>query len=317
MIYISLLVHENIDVIINQINNLNKFYSDCIIVTHVAKISKIIINTLSQRIKNEKINNIIVNPNQADTSWGNVIAGHIANIEYIKKINGKGIIVFHASNDMLLSHEVKKYVTITKSAYNQRLVLPGSYWWPANMVLQDKVFTDFVNSFNSGAIFASQIEGSFYETEVLFEIIALIKKYNLLNSKYHYTKEEIFFSTLACCIGYQSNGLPYIFSEVHDFDRILWKKFTQIDNNKLLNNFIKNKLKKYLNNRLFKKGDYKINQNTIRFVLNKDPIFLDQRKYLNDGNNIWQVYNKNHLYGVKRVARDMSDPIRIMISNLI
>lgn len=316
MIYVSLLVHENIDVIINQIDNLNKFYSNCIIIIHISKISKITTNNLNEKIKNLKIKNVIINNNQTDTSWGNVIAGHIANIEYIKNMKKRGIIVFHASNDMLISNKVENYVSTTKSAYNLRLVLPGSYWWPAHMVLQDKIFTNFVNSFNSGAIFASQIEGSFYETDVLFEIITLINKHNLLDTNYHYTKEEIFFSTLAHCIGYQPNGLPYIFSEVHDFDRILWSKFTKIDNNKFLNPFIKNKLKKILNNKLFKKGDYKINIKTVLSLLNKDTDFLQKKEYLNDGNYIWQIYDKNHLYGVKRINRNICDPVRKFISNL-
>lgn len=316
MIYISLLVHENINVILNQLHNFNKFYSKCTIVIHISKTSKITINTLEKVIKSNNINNVLVNKKQADTSWGNIISGHIANIELIKNINGNGIIVFHASNDMIISKDVENYVLKTKSAFNKRLVLPDSYWWPAHMVLQDKSFTNFINSFGSGAIFASQIEGSFYETDILFEIIGLIKKHDVLDHSLHYTKEEIFFSTIAYHLGYQANNLPYIFSEVHDFDRILWNNYKKIDSNILINSFLKNKLKDYLNKKIFKQGNYKISKNTIYAILNKNNRFLEKKEYLDDGNNIWKIYDKNHLYGVKRVERKLSDPIRIMISKL-
>lgn len=316
MIYISLLVHENPEVIINQLENINKFYDKCEIIIHLSNSSEISNNFIEKLIKNKGIYNVIVNKERKNTSWGNVILGHISNINLIKNIGGQGIIVFHASNDMLISTGVQDYVLNTRRAFNKRLLMPGGYWWPAHLVFQDKVFVDFVNSFGSGAIFGSQIEGSFYETDILFEIVELIEKHNLIQSDLHYTKEEIFFSTIANALNCEPYGLPYVYSEVHDFDRILWEKFEIIDRISLLPIIFKNKIKQYINKKIFDKGEYKINIKTVNLILNKNIDYLCKHQYLDDGNNIWKIYDVKNIYAVKRVNRDISDPVRKMISSL-
>ncbi|MBS0965099.1 hypothetical protein JK165_03135 [Acetobacter okinawensis] len=314
MIYISLLVHENPEVIINQLENINKFYDKCEIIMHLSKSSEINDDYMEKLIKFHGINNVIINPERQNTSWGNVILGHISNINLIKNTGGQGIIVFHASNDMLISRGVQDYVTTKKNAFNKRLLMPGGYWWPAHAVFQDKVFVDFINSFGSGAIFGSQIEGSFYETNILFEIVNLIEKNNLLQSSLHYTREEIFFSTIANALGYEPEGFPYVYSEVHCFDRILWKKFEAIDRITFIPQNTKNKIKDYLNKKIFEDGDYRVTTDNIDLILNKNINFLRKNQYLDDGNNIWKIYDVENIYAVKRVNRDMSDPVRKVIS---
>lgn len=316
MIYISLLVHEKPEVIINQLENINKFYVNCEIIIHLSKSSEISNDALEKLIRNKDINNVIINKERKNTLWGNVILGHISNINLIKNIGGKGIIVFHASNDMLISKGVQDYVLKTRRAFNKRLLMPGGYWWPAHLVFQDKVFVDFVNSFGSGAIFGSQIEGSFYETDILFEIVKLIEKHNLIQSDLHYTREEIFFSTIANALNYEPYGLPYVYSEVHDFDRILWRKFKAIDGISFIPELIKNKIKQYINKKTFNEGEYKITINTVDLILNKNIHYLRRHQYLDDGNNIWKIYDIENIYSVKRVNRNISDPVRKMISAL-
>lgn len=312
MIYISIPVHEAQDVIVDQVYNFSRFIPDCCIVLHVSKFASFSKDNLKKVLDEKKINNVLINPLSVETSWGSIIQAHIANVKYINSIskNQGDKIIFHASNDMIVKKGLDSLLSNSSNLFHTRYYDRHGYWWPANMVLdQDEIFLKALRSVGSGRVVASQIEGSMYQLDVLNEIVSLIEKYEITKkSKAFYPREEFYFSSFANALGIVPNNTPYIYSEVHYFDMVLWNLFDKIDNSKVP---LKNILKKYINNILFKSKFYRIKEETV------DNIISSKHKKIefNDGGNYWNPYPENcELYGVKRINRDLNDKIRNYIN---
>lgn len=312
MIYISIPVHEAPEVIVDQIINLTKFIPTCCIVLHISKQASFQSDKLSKIFREKKINNVLVNPLSINTSWGSIIQTHISNIKFINKIstNKDDKVIFHSSNDMIVKNNLDFFIANSNNLFHTRYYERHGYWWPANVALdQDKVFLDTLRKVGSGRVVASQIEGSMYQINALNEIISLIDKYEIIDkSVAFYPREEFYFSSFAHALGIIPDNTPYIYSEVHHFDMVLWSIFNKIDNSHLL---FKNKLKKYINTILFKSRFYKIKKQTI------DNIISSKYKKIEfyDGGNYWAPYPENsQLYGVKRVNRDINNKIRRYIN---
>ena len=70
MIYISIPVHEKIEIIIDQAKNFYKFFPEAMIVLHLSKGAAFSLDNLKSELSKENVNNVLVNPKQVETSWG-------------------------------------------------------------------------------------------------------------------------------------------------------------------------------------------------------------------------------------------------------
>jgi hypothetical protein len=186
-----------------------------------------------------------------------------------------------------------------------------TYWWVGAVAKQDKKLLNLLKLHNSSMIIGSQIEGSMYKIDLLMRIIELCEKHNLLESQLHYPREEIVFSSLANALNIKSDGLPYVLSEVHRFDSKLWKffmKYKRIHRNDLL--------RKIVNAIFFRSKFYEIKPKDIEAIRNNDIKYLEKFEYLYDGDNKWKIFNSNNLFAVKRVEREINNPLRIYIRGL-
>ena len=61
---------------------------------------------------------------------------------------------------------------------------------------------------------------------------------------------------------------------------------------------------------------YKISKKDIEAIRNQDAKVLGNSTEMSDGGNNWQVYELSALFGVKRVERNINDPLRQYISGL-
>lgn len=314
MIYVSIPVHEAPEVIIDQIKNINLFLTDSCIVLHLSKQSSFSKENLTSLIDSNKINNVLINPVSVDTKWGSIIQSHLCNIKFIESIstNQNDKVIFHASNDMIVKNGLNSLVSKSSNLFHTRFYERSGYWWPANVVLsQDEIFLKALREIGSGRVVASQIEGSMYQLNMLCEIAQVIDKYKLItNSKAFYPREEFYFSSFAHALGVVPDNTPYIYSEIHYFDMVLWNIFNKIDNS-----FIpcKNSLKKHINTILFKSKFYKINKKTV------DDLIISKHKKIefSDGSNYWDPYPEtSELYGVKRINRKINDKMRSYINSV-
>lgn len=311
-IYISLLVHECPDVIIDQIENLNKFYNyECVIILHVSKGSTIDVeNVISMLLKN-KINNVFLNEHRVETKWGNISNAHMENIKVLKDRNCKGILVFHSSNDMVVSSGVYDYVMKNKSGFNSREIQENSYWMSSKGALNDKNLLTLLGE-KKDLLRGGQIEGSFYELEKLYEIYEIIVCNNLCSQEEKYPQEEILFPTVANFIGYKSSGFPYVYSEVQEYDKYLWDRLHLISNSDEDEKTKEINFSKAISDSRKYYG-FSISKEKIISIRDKDIKNLLKSEIMNDGDYFWKIYDCHNIYGVKRVNRDINDQVRIFI----
>jgi hypothetical protein len=173
----SLPAHENPQVLIDQILNINKFNRNFTV---------LIVIHLSQRFKlsDEELNyisnqpNVLVNPERLITGFmdGSLYEAHLSNISilYSKQITF-GHIIFIASN-MMFVRQMKKITSDFIGSSHDAVTHKG--WFQAWMAVRDKN----VNSFH---LYGCQIEGLFISKKLLDKmfpfLIAISQKELFLN----------------------------------------------------------------------------------------------------------------------------------------
>lgn len=311
MHFISLLVHEKPDVILDQLLNIKKYFSTAKVIIHVSESAPFSLSELDEYLK-LNVDNYYLNPSQAKTEWGGIISAHFLNIKYAYSIEPESWILFHSSNDMFVKHGIEDYLKGKDYLFNNRRVNSSyTYWWVGAVAKSDTKLMNMLKAHNSSLIIGSQIEGSMYKTTTLIDIISICEKNDVLNSKLHYPREEIIFSSLVSALGIKSDGLPYVLSEVHRFDNKLWRffmKYKKIYNIPLL--------KKAVNSILFRSSFYKIKPEDITAICTCDTNYLNKFKYLYDGDYVWQVFEPKDVFCVKRVERDFNNKLRNYIREL-
>lgn len=311
MYIISLLVHEEKEVVLEQLSNIKKYFSSAKVIIHISKSATFSISELDTYL-NGKVDNYYLNPNQVQTSWGGIIAAHFLNIKYAYKIDPNSKIIFHSSNDMFVKSGVEKYLDGKNNLFNYRKVNSFfTYWWVGAVAKQDRKLLNLLKSMGSSLIIGSQIEGSMYQTDLLMKMVSLCEESDLLNSLLSYPREEIIFSSLANALGVKSDGLPYLLSEVHRFDSKLWTFFMNF--RKIHKN---NFLRKVVNSIYFNSNFYKIKPKDIEAIRNNNIEYLEKFEYLYDGDYKWRIFDSKNLFAVKRVERNMNHPLRVYIRGL-
>lgn len=296
----SILVHEKIDVVLNQIENFTKFNPNSGIILHISKKFRKELNTKIDVLINKK--NIFINPISIDTGLNDnsQFYAHQVNIEYIIFNELKfEYISFHASNDMFVRVGLIDYLRNFDAGSDIKAHEFNSNWRQAKHAYRDPLLKNLLRNKQNlnNIIFGSQVEGTFMSKEVCIKLLHDIKFYNLglkknvvniilqkfIQNKYfhkifdifspgsYYAKEEIYFSTLIMSYA-KVIGLPYVY--------INW------------------------NNGL------KIDFEEVHAIINKDYDIL-KKKSLRD-----YSINVHDFYAVKRVDRDMNDQLRKLITFL-
>lgn len=318
---ISIPVHEKPDVINNQINNFNKYINDFAIVLHISK-SFFETYTIDEI---QKYKNVYINPVNLDTKWADIIQTHLSNYDYIKNVLNFDYFVLHASNDMYIKKGFDKYIQKFEAGFNIRKVIePNSYWWPGNLALQDTDLVKIMKKCGQSMVIASQVESSFYKRDIMEQISRIIsstlqeKQCNLI-----YPREEIYFSTVASAlVSWQHVGEITTFSEVHRFDRTLWKWKKRIRSfyytfkiNAVVPENVFFVFERIFNDNLFKTNFYRTTPQIIKKLLANNKKYTQRNSFLNDGSGTFQLYGEN-IFSVKRVKRDINDSLRQYITNL-
>ena len=318
---ISIPVHERPDVIQNQILNFQKYIPNSIIVLHVSKgfFEKYSIDEIVRH------KDVYINPIHLDTKWSNIVQTHISNYEFIRDQIDFDYFILHASNDMYIRSGFEQYIQKYVAGFNIRKVIKqNSHWWPGNAAFQDIQLKKMMQACGQTMIIASQVESSFYRKDVMEQIYHILKLFqNDSVKELVYPREEIYFPTIASSVvSWDKIGNTTTFSEVHRFDRKLWKirNITRsIYWNLRLNNFFSErlywKIEQVYNDWLFKTRFYKTTSHIIERILSDDKKYIERNSYLNDGSGQFRLYNYE-IFSVKRINRDISDPVRKYINKL-
>ncbi|TDQ57894.1 hypothetical protein EDC45_0960 [Mesocricetibacter intestinalis] len=313
MIYISIPVHEKPEVIADQMHNFKKYFPEARVILHLSKCAEFSISELEFYLNSQGVDNAKVNPIQFQTKWGSIIQAHLENIRYIITLGDAEKIIFHSSNDMFVKKGIVEYIKDKKYLFQTRKCTADSLWWVARRSVKDENIWKYFQ----GSIYASQIEGSMYSMELLKSLIDEIDYQRLnLGAEIFYPQEEVIFSSFAYKKGIKADGFPYVYSEIHQFDRIFFyyiQKYKILFNsNLIITKFFKRVLEKFLK----KYSNYRISVDIINDIIFDRPA-LSNTCYLNDGNSLtWKIYEVRCLFSVKRVERELSNLIREFIRRL-
>ena len=299
MIYISIPVHEKPEVVVNQMQNFARYLPEAKVVLHVSKDAKFSVNELEDVLKKANVSHALVNPTQVETKWGSIIQAHLANIRYIIQQGDAEKVIFHSSNDMLIMDGLSEYLQDKKNIFHLRKCTSDSLWWVSRKAVKD--FS--VSGFFKDKLYASQIEGSMYDISLLKSLVHNIDNRDLILDSAFFCKEDI-----------KPDGLPYIYSEIHEFDKRFFKYIEVFKFIAKRNCFFGKMFRRLLSDTLTI-----LNKNHINILLIKNILgrrFPTEKKFfLNDALSLkWIVYDNHFLFGIKRVKRDLNDPVREFIS---
>lgn len=320
-IVVSIPVHEKIEVIKDQVENINKYIKFPIIVFHVsASFSEF------QRLQQvlSVYQNVFINPERLKTEWADIIHTHISNFKFISSQMKFDYFMMHSSNDMYIREHIENYIRKYDAGFCVRKVTRNNlHWWPANAALRDKVLKNMMIETGQTMVIASQIEGSFYNYESMCRIVHTIEcNYHRNEKEEKYTREEIYFSTIASSfIPWENCGRPTTYSEVHNFDRTLWKLKNTA---RRLYQFVKwiipqkryDQFEALCNTILFKFGHYKLQPVLVKKLVQGEKKCIDKNRYLDDGSGAFELYEGTNIFSVKRVERDYNNKVRKYIRNL-
>ena len=320
MLFISIPVHENPEVVLNQCRNFLT-YIDCGIVLHVNWNNYQIKEQLNKLISySEFRERVFLNPVSLKISWGDLFNAHLENLRFLRSelTNLCDSVAFNASNDLLVRSGLGNYINANCTLYQKRIYKRGIsyYWWPADRALQDRIFARIISA-NFGTkdfILGSQIEGSVYKMKFLDDLLNLItdeRKY-LQGKSFNYPREEIWFPTFAYIMNEKPSGDPFIFSEINKYDSDVYSAFRFIESLPLP--AIAKKLsKKTLSATLRRLPYYKINRKIIDSVADNKILPIK----VIDHDLQWLTHsNADHIFGVKRIPRDLNNNLRLYISSL-
>lgn len=316
MIYISLPVHTQPGVILSQLHNFAQFFPDAMVVLHVSAEARFKLAHLTAALEAGQHRNAVINPRRTSTAWGDILQAHLSNIAFIRSRGDASRICLHASNDMLVRPGVQRYLAGGHNFCNRRIVQPGTRWRFGAAALADAELTQLRRKLGNIDVIGSQIEGSAYEADVLFAIAGLIGNAAQQRPSLPYPREEVWFSTLAHGLQAHVDGKPYVFSELHRFDRVFWQVLERLGLLIGSGGAVSIFLQRCIEFGMIKSGFHHIDRRWVDRVARDETRFLSRYQTLDDGNNIWQVFDRHGLFGVKRVPRRVDCGLRRYIESL-
>jgi hypothetical protein len=320
LIYVSLPVHTQPAVIAGQLNNFAHFFPEARVVLHVSAEARFTLGALAAALAARRCANAIINPHRASTGWGNILAAHLANIAWIRAQGDASRICLHASNDMLVRPGLAAWLSRGGNFLNQRQVVPGSYWRFAKPALADPALQLLCQQLGNAPVVASQVEGASFEAPVLFELAALLAPALASAAPARYPREEVWLSTAAHALlappAGRAGGRPYVFSEIHRFDRVFWQVLRRLD--PLLGGpgDPRHPVRRAIEYAMIKSGFHRIDRRWVDRIAHNATRELAPYEFLSDGNYRWQVFDCHGLFGVKRVPRRTGSRLRAYIDSM-
>jgi hypothetical protein len=314
MIYISLPVHTQPAVVVDQLKNFKIYLPGATVVLHVSAKARFEMKALEQAILHSRCDNVLINPERVETSWGNILLGHVSNIFFIRRQGNASKICLHASNDMLVRRGLPMWLQGKTNVFNQRAIFPGTYWRFGEAALQDEYLNQICRKLGQTRLIGSQIEGSCYGAELLYEMAGLIRSNPHGPPATPYPREEVWLSTIASALCVEPDGSPYIFSEFHRFDRVFWKVLRFINPAIGTRSELSDFIRRAVEYCMIKSGFHRINTACIDRIAQDDYAWLAPYEIMSDGNHCWRVFDRHGLYGVKRVPRRIDSSLRRYIA---
>jgi hypothetical protein len=328
-ICISLPVHTQPSVIAGQLANFAAFLPEARVVLHVSANARFAPAQLDAVLREAGCDNAAVNPVRLPTGWGDILPAHLANIAWIRRhVPHCTRICLHSSNDMLVRHGLAGHLASGGNFLQRRPLVPYSRWRFTGAALADPALQALCRRLggqlrgrlrgqpDGTPVFGSQIEGSSYEAALLYEITDLLAPAAAQAPAQPYPREEVWLSTVAHALHAPPGGMPYVFSEVHRFDRVFWNVLKVVDpfiGQRGNARYLPRRALEFL---MIRAGFHRISRAWVDRIAHDAAGALAACEWLDDGAGRWCVCDRHGLYGVKRVPRRVDAPLRRYIDRL-
>lgn len=269
-------VHENNEIVRDTLANARKYNPGCIFVLHVSNEFK----NFDFSIGDEP--DVLINPVHFHTihSRTSHVPIHLTNYECAidEKVEFDYVCVLHTS-EMFIKYGMEDYIKNYEYSlwFNQDNQPRVNIWPPYTISFQNKIFKDLFDSNDPHNYLGNLIEGHWFSRDLFEKMYKwTVLHYNIMDMLWPYPCEEVYFATLGHHLS-DTKNYSHPYNCFHHRDH-------------------------YLNN--------PIDINDLRE--NKDVIFWQP--------NNWKYlkipFPGKNLYSIKRINRDLNDPIRKYINSL-
>lgn len=208
-ILFSLSVHEEIKTVLNQIDNIQHFVPNSIIVIHVNSASDELFEQLHAAAF--LLQNVYITPDRVDSAKGAFVLdmAHLNNFKYAKNLGLQfEYIVLEASNSLFVRYGLLEYMTNFDAGSHLRSLKIDSHGdWNKKVFAHLPFFNIRYKYIDDGlsldVIYKSTHEGSFYRKEVadfVFDLVSNIRDQCIANNDLpNYPTEEFWFPFALKC----------------------------------------------------------------------------------------------------------------------
>ena len=298
----SILVHEKAEVVLDQIANFQRFVPGSSIIFHVAKSFRAALGDDIDKITAMPC--VYVNPVSVNTGFedNSQLFGHTLNLKYVleKKI-AFDYFALHASNDLFVRKGLSDFMKDFDAAATPFPIYPNMTWNQGFQALRDPVLKRFLAEcclqLSRTGLYGSQVEGIFMSRDMAICVAELLDRYADVENECR----DTFFKILL-------KRVFRIYRLFRLIQRILPGRYYAKEE------VYFSTLLKACNGRLAKPYVYAnwsknlvIDMEDIIAIRNHDLEYL-AKKTGNDQDKKDQAF-----FAVKRVNRNIEDPIRIFI----
>jgi len=205
---ISLLVHEQLPVIVDQCRNFATFAPDSLIMLHVSATGSVGKDEVRAALAQAGLGRCIVNDVSHASSWGSIINGHFANVRALAGLmDPAGSVSLHSSNDMLLRPLPDP--PALGARYETRKVTRDSLWYTGRMLAQAPALAPLLDALNCPEAVGGQVEGSVYPLTMLTALADAVEPHGALIDALP-VAEEVLFPTWAHDRRLPPTAAPYV-----------------------------------------------------------------------------------------------------------
>lgn len=277
---ISIPVHEERAVVVDQLRNVLRFNPESRVIVHVSREFKV---SLAERLFGERWDlsplgvdqeRVLFNPERRSTRQYGLVGIHLANYRYARE---QGVpfthFVIHASNDMYVREGAEAYVKAHRALARPVPLPENSPWQYAAQASADPWFVRLAERFPGARLHLSTCEGTAYDRSLMDEFDRLLTedlRYDGPNPVY--PDEESIFPSLTVALGVPT-ALPFVYSELT--------------------------------------SERPLDEETIRRVA-EGRVEPFRKRFYGDAEER-EAYDVRHLYAVKRVPREFGHPLRVAV----
>ncbi|MCW2994086.1 MAG: hypothetical protein JWQ18_1581 [Conexibacter sp.] len=212
---VSLPVHEQPAVVLDQVENLRSFLgAQTQVVLHLSASMALDPAQLAPLLPD----GVHVNPRSHVTQWGDIAHLHLDNLRFAyDHLEPFDHVVLHASNDLYVRPGAPERVAATQAGYRLMPFAADTGWAQAGPAYRDPHLAAIVAGLGGdGQLYGGQVEGTFYAADLFAEMLERIARHYTgpRPGDEVYNREEVYFHTLAEHLRTGERGAHLVYADV-------------------------------------------------------------------------------------------------------